>query len=95
MQKVDGIEAVRVSLNEGLTVLDLRPGNSVTLARLRQIIKNNGFVSKEAHVTAAGAARTQVGALQFEVSGTREVLPITASVADAGNGLFRFQSPAK
>jgi hypothetical protein len=95
MQKVDGIEAVRVSLNEGLTVLDFKPGNTVTLARVRQIIKNNGFVSKEAQVTAVGTALTQAGALQFEVSGTREVLPITAAAADARNGLFRFQSPAK
>ena len=52
MQKVDGVQSVRVSLNDGLTILDLKPGNAVTIARLRQIVKNNGFVSKEAGVIA-------------------------------------------
>ena len=27
MQKVDGIQGVRVSLKDGLTILDLKPGN--------------------------------------------------------------------
>ena len=52
MQKVDGVQSVRVSLNDGLTILDLKAGNAVTLAKLRQIIKNNGFVSKEATAVA-------------------------------------------
>ena len=75
MQKVDGIQTVRVSLNDGLTILDLKPGNAVTLAKLRQIIKNNGFVSKEASVLARGAANGPRG---FVVSGTNEQLPLTA-----------------
>ena len=54
MQKVDGVQSVRVSLNDGITILELKPGNAVTIAKLRQIIKNNGFVSQEAHVIARG-----------------------------------------
>jgi hypothetical protein len=75
MQKVDGVQAVRVSLNDGLTILDLKPGNGVTLAKLRQIIKNNGFVSKEATVLARGAANTE---RVFVVSGTNEQLTLSA-----------------
>jgi hypothetical protein len=76
MQKVDGVQAARVSLKDGLTILDLKPGNAVTLARLRQIIKNNGFVSKEATVLARGGANGPRG---FVVSGTNEQLSATAS----------------
>lgn len=72
MQKVTGVASVRVSLNEGLTVLDLKPGNDVTLAHLRQVIRNNGFVTKEAQVVAVGAVSTTGGAVVFEVSGSRE-----------------------
>ena len=72
MQKVPGVVSVRVSLNEGLTVLDLKPGNDVTLASLRQVIRNNGFVTKEAQVVAAGAVSTAGGAVVLEVSGSRE-----------------------
>ena len=72
MQKVPGVVSVRVSLNEGLTVLDLKPGNDVTLTNLRQVIRNNGFVTKEAQVVAVGAVSTAGGAVVFEVSGSRE-----------------------
>lgn len=72
MRKVTGVASVRVSLNEGLTVLDLKPGNDVTLAHLRQVIRNNGFVTKEAQVVATGVVSTAGGAVVFEVSGSRE-----------------------
>lgn len=80
MQKVDGVQSVRVSLNDGLTILDLKPGNSVTLAQLRKIIKNNGFVSKEATVVARGTP--SAGA--FEVGGTGERLEVSASPIRSG-----------
>jgi copper chaperone CopZ len=76
IQKVDGVQNVRVSLNDGLTILDLKPGNGVTLANLRQIIKNNGFVSKEASVLARGAPS---GERRFVVSGTNEELALGAA----------------
>jgi hypothetical protein len=75
MQKVDGVQSVRVSLNEGLTTLDLKPGNAVTLARIRQVIKNNGFVSTEANIVARGSANNPQ---TFMVSGTNEELTPSA-----------------
>jgi hypothetical protein len=71
MQKVDGVQNVKVSLNDGLTILDLKPDNTVTLAKLRQVIKNNGFVSKEAAVIARGTLNAQQ---VFVVTGTNEQL---------------------
>ena len=80
MQKVDGVQTVNVSLKDGLTVLDLRPDNKVTLAQLRKVIKNNGFVSKEAQVTARGA----VSGNTFEVHGTSEHLPFAQKPSTVG-----------
>jgi hypothetical protein len=82
MKKVDGVQIVRVSLNDGMTILDLKPGNAVTLAKLRQIIKNNGFVSKEASVVARGAV---AGVGEFVVSGTNERLPLSATAQRSGD----------
>lgn len=83
MQKVDGVQAVRVSLKDGLVVMDFKPGNTVMMAKLREIIKNNGFVSKEAVVLARGSSSA---ANAFEVSGTRERLTVTTQpVAEAGD----------
>jgi len=95
MQKVDGVAAVKVSLNDGLTILDLRPDNTVTLTALRQIVKNNGFVSKEAAVVARGAPRAESGR-QFVVSGTDERLELTAAPTRAGDAWrLAVAAPAK
>jgi hypothetical protein len=72
MKKLPAVTDVRVSLNDGLTILDLKPGNTVTLAQLRQIIKHNGFVSKDAAVVARGALSSDQKT--FIVSGTNEQL---------------------
>ena len=78
MQKVPGVESVRVSLNDGLTILDLKRGNTNTLARLREVIKNNGFVSKEAAVIVRGDVLIRDGQLVIEVAGTHEVFVLIA-----------------
>jgi hypothetical protein len=83
MQKVDGVESVRVSLNEGLTILDLKPGNNVTVAKLRQIIKDNGFVSKEAAAIGHGEPN---GEHMFVVAGTGEQLALSAAAQKADGG---------
>ena len=91
MQKVDGVQAVSVSLKDGLTVLELRPDNTVTLAQLRTIIKNNGFVSKDAQITARGA----VSGNTFEVSGTGERLPFVQKPSNVVAERWQFTSPVK
>jgi len=77
MQKVPGVETVKVSLKEGLTILDLKPQNTVTLTNLRQVIRNNGFVTKEVELTARGKLETQNGQQTFVVSGTNERLVLS------------------
>ena len=57
-------------------MLDLKPGNTVTLARLREVIRNNGFVTKEALVVAVGTVSTSGSSVTFEVAGSKERLPI-------------------
>jgi hypothetical protein len=82
MKKVPAVTQVRVSLKDGLTVLDLKPANTVTLAELRQIIKNNGFVSKEITAVARGTAADEA---TFIVSGTNERLPLSAPAERIGD----------
>ena len=82
MKKVPAVAQVRVSLNDGLTVLDLKPGNSTTLAELRKIIKNNGFVPKEATVVARGSIGEDHA---FVVSGTNERLTLSTPAQRSGD----------
>lgn len=90
MRKVEGVAVVTVSLKDGLTVLELKPGNTVTMAGLRTVLKNNGFVSRDADITATGR---RIADSTFEVVGTREQLPIGKVLSDAA-GQVRFVSPA-
>jgi hypothetical protein len=82
MKKVPGVAQVRVSLKDGLTILDLKPGNSTTLTELRQIIRNNGFVPKEAIVSALGSSLDDT---TFVVSGTNERLVLSAPAQQRGD----------
>ncbi len=80
MRKISGVKTVRVSLNDGLTVLDLDAGNAVTLAQLRTVLKNSGFVSREARIEAAGTVAASGDGLTFSVSGTGETFPLLPGV---------------
>lgn len=91
MQKLTGVESARVSLKEGLTVLELRPGNTVTLAQLRTVIKHNGFVSKDAQIVARGTPRNG----GFEVSGTGERLTLAAAPVAVEQGRWRMTAVAR
>jgi hypothetical protein len=91
MQKVDGVQSVRVSLNDGLTILDLKPENAVTLGKLRQIIKSNGFIAKEATVLARGSA---AGPRRFVVSGTNEQVDLAAPAKQTGDDAWQLALPA-
>jgi len=82
MKRVPAVSQVRVSLKDGLTVLDLKPGNTVTLSELRQIIKNNGFVSKETTAVARGRVADQ---RTFVVSGTDERLSLSSPAEPSGD----------
>jgi hypothetical protein len=91
MRKVEGVKGVTVSLKDGLTTLELDEGNTVTLARLRAIIKNNGFMSKNADVVARGSL---VGDL-FEVRFSREQLRVRSQLAKLENDRWTLVVPAE
>jgi hypothetical protein len=91
MKKVPAVERVRVSLKDGLTILDLKPNNTVLLAELRRIIKNNGFVSREATIVANGTISQDQKALV--VSGTDERLDLASPAQRAGDAWKATISP--
>src|SRR5262245_29187178 len=79
MQKVPGVTSVKVSLNDGLTVLELKPENSVSLAGLRQNIRNNGFVTNESQLIVRGSVSMSGDVITLIVGGSNEKLPLKAS----------------
>lgn len=69
MKKVPGVESVKVSLNKGEALLRLKPGNSVTVERIRQIVLDNGFTPKASDVEVVGTIVERNGKPALAVSG--------------------------
>lgn len=72
--KLPGVESVDVSLERALAEIRLRAGNTVTLAQIREIVKNNGFTPKAASVTVVGNVTERGGKPALSVTGTGVVL---------------------
>lgn len=54
LKKLDGIEEVKVSLNNGKAYLELASDNSLTLQKIQEEVKSNGFSARDAKVVLKG-----------------------------------------
>lgn len=75
VSNVSGVDSVRVSLNQGLAAVWLKPENTVSIEEIREAIRSNGFTPKAATVRAMGRIVEDSGelALVFAAS-TPELL---------------------
>ena len=78
LEKLTGVESAVVSLEAAVAVIQLKPGNTVTLAQVRKIIKDGGFNSGAADVEVVGTLIQGEGKLTVLVSGSRESFPLVS-----------------
>ena len=83
LRKVAGVESVEVSLNKGLATVKLKPGNTVSVPQLWELIHKNGYTPKTTSVSVRGEVAGVTGAFQLKVSGTQETLPLAADPKNA------------
>ncbi|MBW3564521.1 MAG: heavy-metal-associated domain-containing protein [Acidobacteria bacterium] len=71
LQKIEGVDSVRVSLNEGIADVRLKEGNEVTIEQVRQIATDSGFTPRGAEVEVAGTivSHREAGQVAFRVTG--------------------------
>ena len=74
LQKIEGVENVDVSLNEGSATIKLKSHNKVTVEQVREVIRKNGFTPKDTRVRVAGKLIERNGKPALEVSGLDQVL---------------------
>ena len=79
--KVEGVQSVDVTLKRGVAHITLKDGNAVTLSQLRKTIKDAGYTSQAATITAAGQVRLEQERLLLDVTGTGATLVITKDQA--------------
>src|SRR5256885_17092613 len=72
LKKVAGVESVDVSLNKGLATGQLKPGNTVSVPQLWQLIHEKGYTPKATTESVRGDLANIHGRLQLKVSGTNE-----------------------
>ena len=83
LKSVTGVDSVDVSLERGLAVVKMKPGNTATLRQLNEAITKNGFTMKDSTGTIAGAVVTADGKATLRVSGSNEMLQLEPQTAAA------------
>jgi copper chaperone CopZ len=78
LKKVSGVESVEVSLNKGLATVKLKPGNTVSVPQLWQLIHEKGYTPKATAISVRGELANGQGRPQLRVSGTKDVLDLSA-----------------
>lgn len=65
--KTPGVVSAEVSLDKAEADITLAPGNKITVPQLRQLLRRNGYPTKDAHVMATGKILDRNGTLAFDL----------------------------
>ena len=76
MKAVSGVDSVDVSLEKGLAVVKMKPGNAATLKQLNEAITKNGFTMKDSTATVAGTVIEMDGNAILKVSGSNDLIKL-------------------
>jgi hypothetical protein len=87
LKAVPGVDSVDVSLEKGLAVVTLKPGNMATLKQLNEAITKNGFTMKDSTATVAGTIIATDGGAILKVSGSNDLLQLVPQSSSAPNAL--------
>jgi copper chaperone CopZ len=93
LRKIEGVDSVTVSLNEGVANIELKTGNIVDPERIRQVVRDNGFTPKDAAVSVTGRVTERDGQLLLTVTGP-EVVYVLVEHPDAEGGLEELKRTA-
>ena len=76
LKSVPGVDSVDVSLEKGLAVVKMKPGNAATVRQLNEAITRNGFTMKDSTATVVGTVVATDGKATLRVFGSNELLQL-------------------
>ena len=85
LKSVSGVDSVDVSLEKGLAVVKMKPGNVTTLKQLNDAVTRNGFTMKDSTAAVVGEVTVTDGKPALRVSGSNEVLQLLPQSGAAPN----------
>lgn len=86
LKKMDGLQKVRVSLNDGKAYLELSENNILSLKQIQEEVKKNGFSAKNAEVVIEGNLINKDGGLQLQTN-TETYNIVNDTSSDLSSGL--------
>lgn len=86
LKKMEGLQNVRVSLNDGKAYLKLSENNSLSLREIQEEVKKNGFSAKKAEVVIEGKLINENGGFELE-TGTETYSVVNSSSGDLNSKL--------
>jgi hypothetical protein len=81
LRALEGVEGVKVSLNEGTAAIQLKEGNDLPLERVHKVVAQGGFTPRRARITARAEVRQENGRLRLFVAGTKDSYEIAETSA--------------
>jgi len=69
LKKIKGVESASFRTKDSVAVLELKPGNTVTLGEIRDAVKRMGYTPAGAKVTVRGEARKDGAKWMLHVAG--------------------------
>jgi hypothetical protein len=77
--RLEGVEAVRISLNEGKAIIELKADNTVALDQVRTVVEQAGFTPEAARVRARVQVALEQGRPRLRVVGTTDAYDAAAA----------------
>ena len=71
-----GIGSVNIDNKKGVLVVDLKPGNTVKLRAIRDLVQQSGYTPKDLRVTVIGTTVVDRGYTNFKVEGIAEMMRV-------------------
>ena len=65
--KLPGVESADVSLEQALADITLKPDNRITIPQLRELLKKNGYPTRDAEIEARGRIVERAGKMVLDL----------------------------
>jgi cation transport ATPase len=76
LKKIKGVDSATFRTKDSVAVLELKPGNTVTLGEIRDAVKRMGYTPASAKVTVRGKARKEGTKWILRVAGVDAEYPL-------------------
>ena len=83
LKKMPGVDSVEVSLSKNLAVVKMKPGNTLTVRQIWQVLHSQGYTPRKTTVLVKGDLMGEPSKPLLKVTETGETIPLAADPTNA------------